>query len=324
MRPRKTDKHLPSCVYERSGAFYYVKQNKWTLIGRSLPEALKAYAKIIDAPTDKMPALLDRYLKDIDVAPNTLKLYKSAVKKLSEIFAEFEPVQVTARDMMTVMHKLKSTPGMANIMRVVMIGAMDLAFIEQYVDRNVIRDTKKLPMAKRDRYITDAEFAAIYRIAPPTTQVIMDLCYLTGQRISDVLNIRYSDLTEHGIEIVQQKTKHRMLIAWSEDLLKVVDRAKKLHASVKGMTLLHTRAGNTIPYGTVVSAWKLACGKAKVENAHIHDIRAKAATDSNADGLDSKTLLGHQSESVHNRYLRSKETPVVKALSFRQSNIKAS
>lgn len=320
MRPRKKDRHLPSCVFERSGSFYYVKKNKWTLIGRSLPDALKEYAKIISAPTDKIPALLERYLQDIDVAPNTMKLYKSAVKKLSDIFAEFEPAQVTARDMMTVMHKLKSTPGMANIMRVVMIGAMDLAFVEQYVDRNVIRDTKKLPMAKRDRYITDSEFAAIYRVAPPTTQVIMDLCYLTGQRISDVLSIRYSDLTEQGIEIVQQKTKHRMLLGWSDDLRQVVERAKKLHASVKGMTLLHTRAGEQIPYGTVVSAWKLACKNAKVENAHIHDIRAKAATDSHTDGLDSKTLLGHQSESVHNRYLRGKETPTVTALSFRNVN----
>ena len=318
MRPRKKDKHLPSCVFLRSGAYYYVKANKWTHLGHSLPDALKAYAGILSTPTERMPALLDRYLKDIDVAPNTLKLYKSAVKKLSDIFQDFAPHQVTARDMMTVMHKLKSTPGMANIMRVVMIGAMDLAFIEQLVDRNVIRDSKKIPMPKRDRYITDSEFSAIYRIASPNTQVIMDLCYLTGQRIGDVLSIRYSDLTDEGIEIVQQKTKHRMLIEWSDDLRRVVERAKRFHASIKGLTLLHTRSGDQIPYGTVVSAWKLACKKAGVLDAHIHDIRAKAATDSHTDGLDSKTLLGHQSESVHNRYLRSKETPTVKALSFRK------
>jgi hypothetical protein len=45
-------------------------------------------------------------------------------------------------------------------------------------------------------------------------------------------------------------------------------------------------------------------------SADIHDIRAKAATDARAQGLDSKSLLGHASESAHLRYLRGKETPV--------------
>jgi len=169
MRPRKKDRGLPACVYLKCNAYYYVKKNKWTLIGRTLPEALKQYAALLSAPQENMPALLERYLLDIDVAPNTLKLYKSAVKKLSGTFSEFQPNQVTARDMTTVMHHNKATPGMANIMRVVMIGAMDLAFIEQLVERNVIRDTKKLPTAKRDRYITDLEFSAIYRACDSST-----------------------------------------------------------------------------------------------------------------------------------------------------------
>jgi len=115
-----------------------------------------------------------------------------------------------------------------------------------------------------------------------------------------------------------------MVIEWSDDLRNVVDRAKKLHESVKGLTLLHTRKGTPFPYSTIITRWNKACVLAKVEDAHIHDIRAKAATDSHGDGLDSKTLLGHKSETVHNRYLRSKETPTVQALSFRSSNKKAS
>ena len=29
MRPRKKDRHLPSCVFLKSGSYYYVKRNKW-------------------------------------------------------------------------------------------------------------------------------------------------------------------------------------------------------------------------------------------------------------------------------------------------------
>ena len=93
-------------------------------------------------------------------------------------------------------------------------------------------------------------------------------------------------------------------------LAEVIATAKTLHQSVKGFTLFHKRDGKPIPYGTLYHQWSNACRGAKVEDAHFHDIRAAAATDAKAQGLDSKTLLGHTTESSHNRYLRSKETKV--------------
>ncbi len=94
----------------------------------------------------------------------------------------------------------------------------------------------------------------------------MDICYITGQRIGDVLKIRYSDIEDDGI-----------------------------------------------------SLWLRATTSAGIEDAHIHDIRAKAATDAKAQGLDSKSLLGHASESAHLRYLRGKETPVAEPVRIRKS-----
>ena len=42
---------------------------------------------------------------------------------------------------------------------------------------------------ERERYVTDAEFGAIYDAAPLIVQAVMGLCYFTGQRIGDVLGI---------------------------------------------------------------------------------------------------------------------------------------
>lgn len=324
MRPRKRDRHLPDCVYLKSGSYYYVKRNKWEMIGKDLPEALRNYAKKLAAPTSKMPALLERYMASLTLAPNTIKSYRTAVNHLTKIMADFEPAQVTARDILAVMHHFKSQPGKANVMRAVLVGALDLAFIEMLVERNVARDVRALKTATRDRYITDAELAAIYAEATEPLQMIIDVLYLTGQRIGDVLSIRHSDITEEGIRFKQAKTAHRMVVAWSDDLREVVARAKAYHKSVRGLTLFHTRRGSIYSDDTIRGWWLKACASAGVEDAHVHDIRAKAATDSNSDGLDSKKLLGHASESSHRRYLRSKETTVVGALSFRTSNTKAS
>lgn len=153
------------------------------------------------------------------------------------------------------------------------------------------------------------------RSAPtPTLQVVMDLCYLTGQRIGDVLAIRHADLTENGIVFEQQKTGARLCVAWSDDLRSVVAESKALHQSLRGMTLLHTRQGKPFAYWTVRTLWDRACSAAMVKDAHIHDIRAKSATDAKKAGVDSMALLGHKSEAVHQRYLRSKETPVVEGV----------
>ena len=70
------------------------------------------------------------------------------------------------------------------------------------------------------------------------------------------------------------------------------------------------RRSTALAYSTIYGHWKRTCELAGVANANFHDIRAAAATDAKAEGRDSKTLLGHTSEANHNRYLRSKQTPV--------------
>jgi integrase len=102
----------------------------------------------------------------------------------------------------------------------------------------------------------------------------MDLAYITGQRMGDCRHIRYSDISEAGEYVKQQKTGAKVLIAMTPDLEEVISGAKMLHQSVKGLTLFHKRDGAPIPYGTLYHQWRKACDLAKIENANFHDIRA--------------------------------------------------
>ncbi len=310
-RPKKTDRDLPACVYRKHGAIYLVKAGKWIRLGETVSEAMQAYTKALDTPRDGMPGLLNRWFEDMEFSsPATRKNYFFSVKRLSKIFAKLSPDDVTARDIQVMMHHFRAKPAMANLLRNVLTLSLDFAFLEGVVDRNVARDVRPFKTTARDRYLTDAEFGAIQSKATPTLKVVMSLCYLTGQRIADILAIRYADIGEEGIAFRQQKTKNRLVVAWSSDLRVAVECAKMLHHSVKGLTLLHTRKGTPFSYATIRTLWDRARKAAGVQDAHIHDIRAKAATDANQQGQDSKTLLGHTSESSHRRYLRSKEVPV--------------
>lgn len=317
-RPRKQNRELPACVYLKSGSYYFVKNNRWRNLGRDKKTALVEYVKLLDKPTDGMPGLVWRWFDDADISEGSLPVYKSAAKVIAETFKEFEPHDVTPRAVLSFMHHHRKKPVTANLYRAVLSNVMEFGFMENLVERNVVRDVKPYKTKARDRYLSDQEFMAIRAHADPVLMAIMDILYLTGQRISDVIAIRHSDLTENGIQFRQKKTGHKILIAWSDELRVAVTDAKKTAKNIKGMTLFSNRQGKPWAYSSIGVKWRTASKAAGVENARIHDIRAKAATDAKSQGVDSKKLLGHQSESSHRRYLRNKETAVVKPVSFRK------
>ncbi|MCK6412678.1 MAG: tyrosine-type recombinase/integrase [Azonexus sp.] len=152
----------------------------------------------------------------------------------------------------------------------------------------------------------------------PGSAAIVQGHHRPGQRIGDVLKIRYADIDEDGIFFKQEKTGNRLKVAMTDDLKAAIDTARALHQSVKGLTLFHTHQGKPFAYWTVRTLWDRAITAAGVQDVHIHDICAKAATDAKAQGLDSKTLLGHASKSAHSRYLRSKEIPLAKPVKIRK------
>lgn len=56
MRPRKQQRHLPSCVFHRHGTHYLVKRGKWTRLAADLPAALAEYARLQGQVTGGMGA----------------------------------------------------------------------------------------------------------------------------------------------------------------------------------------------------------------------------------------------------------------------------
>lgn len=326
MRPRKKDRHLPPCVYQRHGSYWLVRGGKWTKLGKDLPTAMQAYGRAYTRPPGSMPALIDMALEERrhTLKPSTWTHYQTAARKLSKILAECEPEQITQRDVAHIRMDFAKTPTMGNRCLSVLRIVFDYALEQQLVDNNPVIGVKRHAESPRDRLLTMAEYRRIHEQASPRLQIVMDLCYLTGQRVGDVLTIRYADITEAGIAFRQQKTGARLLVAWSPELREVVERAKLLHGNVRAFTLLHTQRGKPPAYRTMFDQWQAAVEKAGVKDAHMHDIRAMSATAADAGGLDAQALLGHTSSSMTRRYLRSKQTPVVNGPSFGQASKKAS
>lgn len=313
---------LPAKLHLKHGRYYYVHQNKWHPLERDYSESLILYARLIAAPSDKMPSIIDRAMSEIEprLSANSVDSYRIAAEKLKKTLAEFSADQVRPMHVAQILDHYRAKPGTANVIRNVLKQVFERAVIWGVVDSNPVQFVKRAKTQARDRYITDDEFRKIRENASPTLACIMDILYATGQRIGDIRQLKLADISDDGISIVQEKTKHRMTIAMSPELADAIRRAKTLHRSVKGMTLFHTRAGQVISYSTIRTMWGRATEKAGITDANIHDIRAKAGTDAKTQGIDSKKLLGHTTDQSHNRYIRNKEIPVASPVALRHKS----
>jgi integrase len=313
-RPRKHDLDLPANCYRKHGAIWCVRRGKWQRLGKTLPEAMRAYAKLLEADTPSgLGDLLDDYLSDArirDLALRTLEQYESAVIRIRLAFREFRPEHVRPVDVAQYLDAMKQTPNMANRHRTVMLGAFRLALRRGLVETNPVAAVAPFRERKRDRYLTDGELAAIRAECSDRLRCVVDLCYLTAQRIGDVLLLTERQITEQGIEVDQQKTGKRLIIRWTDDLKAVVDRARALQKS-RSLALFGDSNGKPWDYSAVRQSWNRATKRALVSDAHLHDLRAKSLTDARAQGLDPQRLAGHSTEAQTTRYLRGIERDVV-------------
>jgi hypothetical protein len=149
--------------------------------------------------------------------------------------------------------------------------------------------------AKRDVYVYDATFAAVWEAADVMTHDAMDLALLTGQRPRDITGFRETDIRDGHLEVLQGKTGKRLRIAVVGELKAVVDRiaARKSTFPVHSLALVVNEHGQPLTYAGLRKRFEKARDAAavvfdkagKVEEAaaarafQFRDLRAKAATD---------------------------------------------
>lgn len=320
IRPRKHDRHLPPCVYHRHGSYYYVKRGRWTNLGPDYAKALIEYARLVGQRAGSMPSLIEQAMPSIlgGLAEQTRAQYQVAARRLQAIFAEFAPQDVRPVHVADVRRQFAASAAVANRTITVLRRVFDWALDEHIVESNPCIGIKRLAQKKRTRRITVGEYRAIREHAKPRLQIIMDLCYLTGQRIGDVLKIRRTDLLDDGVFIEQQKTGARLIVKWSPELHSAVDAALALHGPVQSLYVVKGIEGKPLGYHVAWKDWCAACEAAGVEDANIHDLRAMAGTESDAQGRNAQKLLGHTDEKMTRRYLRDRDAPIVEGPTFAQ------
>ena len=167
---------------------------------------------------------------------------------------------------------------------------------------------KRLKYVARDKEISSENFQRLYDNAFAQMQCMMNIAYLTALKKGDILKIKLSDIQDNELQIDVEKTKKKMSFNLEGDLATVIERAKSLNnGKGKSHYLFSTKTGKPISKDNFDSMWTFSRKKVGLMEVHLHDIRAKAATDADTQGLNAQKFLGHKSRMSTERYIKQRK-----------------
>jgi integrase len=336
-RPRTKQTGLPSYCYRKPGGSYYMKKPGPggglvnAAYGRDLDRMLADWRATWGAPAlGERPRLMDglfdafivklaqRLLAD-ELSKTTVDDYHRCIGGPHGLRAVWGRVRILDVDPPALAawqeERGKQSRRRCNLERTVLSECFKQAILLGSAKANPVDHLKPLKEKPRTRYVTDAEFSAVFALAPPIVRAAMVLAAITGLRQGDILRLRRSDFDPvHGLTVQTRKTGQPLEFEWTEGLRHAVLLAVGARDFIP-LVLLATDEGKPYTSTGFRTAWYRAMVAAqdasrpspdappRLKRFTFNDLRAKAGSESR----DWK-LLGHLDqrtfERVYNRLPR--------------------
>ena len=236
-RDHKT-KDLPPNLYCRGGYYSYrdPRTGKEYGLGRdkrfAVNEAVAANMEMMPAKVslvDKIngkevvlfDALVEAYENYNQQKELTLKTQIENKKKVKAIVSHFSNCDVSKIDTKAIANFLdqKISEGkltMANLLRSTLIEIFKVGIMKGLVKTNPATSTSRVRVKVEKERLTIDEYLIIRKSAnklDPIVGLIFDLAVVTGQRASDLSKMKWSDIKEEALYVVQGKTNCMLKIS---------------------------------------------------------------------------------------------------------------
>ncbi|HBA34882.1 MAG TPA: integrase [Gammaproteobacteria bacterium] len=302
---------LPPRVYPGKSAYEFRPHTGETVklapLTASREAVLRRYHEELEAherQAGSMNELINDFFKSADfrtISPASQKKYQQNSKKVLAVFGKMSAKAVKPEHIRQYMDKRGQTGKVAaNREHAFMSRLFNWAYERGRVPVNPCRGVRKFSEKSRDRYISDAEYTAVYNAADQLTQAIMEISYCCAARISDVLALTVDQETPDGLYIKQGKTGKAQIKQWSPRLQAAVAHAKAAQTHRSTHRIVANHIGQKLTYDAFRERWDKARRTAQANHPELkidftfHDIKAKAISD--WDG-DKKAMSGHKSDS---------------------------
>jgi len=343
-RPRSaTNKALPPNLYSNNGGESYRYRRpdtgKWHGMGTDRQKAIQAakqlnsllmvgsdlVANVIGTgPT--VAEFLDIYERDIlpprELAKATMDLYRIRARQFREAFGGKPIDEVTIRQIAEYLDKM--TPRSANQARAILVDVFNHAASKGLCTDNPAASTiPKIEKKQRKRHTVEG-LKAIRAKSPLWLQNAIDLALITAQRRGDILNMKFSDVHDGGLHVVQSKTEKASDAGWikfamTTELSEVIARCRD---NIASPYLIHRKPERKkqkqaegkdhwtkVEERFLTRAFKDARDAAgcysdwsEAEQPGFHEVRALSLHLYKRAGKDGQRIAGHTTEGMTRNY----------------------
>lgn len=214
--------------------------------------------------------LIEAYRKSPEWAKLAANTRKSYERSMTYILAHAGSVDVRTfrrRNVIAMRDALSATPTTANRRIGFLSALLKWGVDADFCTTNVAHKVKQLAATGRARGPWPQDLVDAFRArATGRTALLFDLLTETGQRINDVLSMRWSDLDSDGISLTQAKTKHAIYIPLTARLRRSLAEAPR-----KGLFIVAQDNGLRVGYNL---AWKDIMDIRRAIGAEAYDIHS--------------------------------------------------
>lgn len=238
-----TKREFPKHVYKQRNGLYFQRRgwpSKKFENEFGTPEFWREYAGILSGQDGARPVVRRSFnglIKSYHASPRYARLkprtaldYDKYLNFFKLIMGETNPVNLKRKDVIRLRDANAEKPYFANyslrVLRVLMEHCVDLGWRET----NPARGVPEIKAAKTQREPWPRELLEAYRKACPLgtrERLVMELCVGTGQRIGDVLEMRWSDIQDDAFSIKQNKTGKELWVPILPELQAALDVTPK-------------------------------------------------------------------------------------------------
>lgn len=336
-------------VYPNHGALFYVhRDGRWERLGTDIDAANKR-ARLYndtDGLYGTMAYWLDMFVVDCErraeagtFAARTVQNYRESIKALKVYFAPpMLPTEILPNDVQDYLQVGADAgrPVVANKEKACLSACISWLIRTGSVQGLVVNPCfrvsgiRRNPEKKRERYVTDEEYQAVYAKSPDQVKAMMELTYRTLQRPeSDILGWTMANIAKKdGVRILrvqQGKTKKIVDIGLSADLDALIKRLVGEVPTIGRPLVCTSRSrngkdpGQRYTYDGLSAMLKRAIGKANAERAKagkdkipsfgFRDLKGKGATDMWLAGEPIERiqlLCGHEDKATTETYVKQR------------------
>jgi integrase len=337
---RSRGSKLPKYVYVqhiKNRTYYRFRKDGNTVRLPGVPgtaEFHAAYARLLTEPasaedrytTGSVAYTIDLYVKSADfsgLAEGTRRDYRRYLNRLDNAVGH-KPLSAISNDFLhQIRDKLQMTPVAANHTLAVISALFKFAIGRHIVKANPTTGIGRLKGGDGFERWSMSDLAAFRASASPMMRLALELGIYTGQRLSDVIAMKWADYDGARIKVQQIKTGTKLSLPAHPDIKAILDSMER-----KGETILTSRSGR--PFHDRVFSRdfrnaRIAAGLP--DGLSFHGLRHTAASmmaEARCSASEIMSVTGHKSLKLVEHYIRqaSQEIQADRAISSLPSSAK--